>query len=322
MLTIYDLCVILIFSSKIMISKIPETLVDKNQVKPENKKLKSDESGTDLLKPQTKPVKTKLLDQKKMIAKLQVDETIELFCTNELKKTPSFSQNLLVLTSNLSFLLKLIALHVVLVGLPHSPILQLIILLTVELSYFTLSVLKYVQEKHLRSFFRFLLPKVSQSLILVIIEVILLYQAGSQVGDPLGRMSLKCQNTLVKLFYYFAMFEYLMLVVNIGLIIWEKYQIKKGVVKVQKRTFLEYLDEKAPSNGLGIIIPVKEVAKKAKKRRRKKKKFVEQKKEGKNSSTEQSNIENKAVKLDQELSIVKNKKVRSRKRRKKRKLKS
>jgi hypothetical protein len=88
--------------------------------------------------------KPKILDQEKMIKKLKFNETLDLYCVSELRKDKKFDTDFLILASNLSFLLRLLVMNTVIVGLPHSPILQLVLLLMTELAYSGISILKYV----------------------------------------------------------------------------------------------------------------------------------------------------------------------------------
>ena len=49
----------------------------------------------------------KVLDEKFMIAKLWSNETIQKFCTNDLKEDKRFSKDTVLLMSNFSFLIKI-----------------------------------------------------------------------------------------------------------------------------------------------------------------------------------------------------------------------
>ena len=63
--------------------------------------------------------------------------------------------------------------QVLLVSLSNFPVPALVMLLILELSYLGVSVVSYVNKKHLKSFF-LLLPKIIQSLLIMIVESCLL----------------------------------------------------------------------------------------------------------------------------------------------------
>jgi hypothetical protein len=108
-----------------------------------------------------------------MIKKLAENPTIQLFCTNDLKKEQKFTKDTAILVSNYAFILRIAIIHIILVGLPFMPIFQLILLILLEILYFTFSSGYYLKKKHIRSLI-FLLPRVWQSLYLFTIELILL----------------------------------------------------------------------------------------------------------------------------------------------------
>ncbi len=64
----------------------------------------------------------------------------------------------MILISNYTFLLRLIGIHLLLVGLTKTPGLQLILMASLELGYLAMTLQKYFTKKHLRSV-RFLIPK-------------------------------------------------------------------------------------------------------------------------------------------------------------------
>lgn len=77
----------------------------------------------------------RVLDEKFMISKLWKNETIQKFCTNDLKEDKSFSGNTVLLMSNFSFLIKITILHLIFVCLPFTPRLGLLLMLAVETGY-------------------------------------------------------------------------------------------------------------------------------------------------------------------------------------------
>lgn len=56
-----------------------------------------------------------------MIRKLSQNPTIQIFCTNDLKKEETFNKKTVILVSNYAFLLRVLAIHLVIVGIPLMP---------------------------------------------------------------------------------------------------------------------------------------------------------------------------------------------------------
>ena len=62
------------------------------------------------------------IDEPSMIQKLLNNPTIQLFCTNDLRKDQKFSRRTFVLVSNFTFLMRIAAIHIVLVAIPFAPV--------------------------------------------------------------------------------------------------------------------------------------------------------------------------------------------------------
>ncbi len=62
-----------------------------------------------------------VLNSKVMIEKLKENQTIQAFCTSEIKKITKFNGNGMVMISNYTFLLRLLGIHLLLVGLIKTP---------------------------------------------------------------------------------------------------------------------------------------------------------------------------------------------------------
>lgn len=111
------------------------------------------------------------------------NQTIQKFCTNELRKDQNFSQKTFVLITNYSLLIKLLIMEIILVGLVHNSQVQLSLLLLLESIYLIYSITKYIQAKHLRSI-RFLIPKVIQSLVFIGVFVTMILISWSPFKRP------------------------------------------------------------------------------------------------------------------------------------------
>lgn len=108
-----------------------------------------------------------------MIKKLLVNQTIAQFCINDLKQKRAFSENTFLLMFNFSFLVKLSLMHMFLVSVPLMPKVGLFMLCGIEGGYVILTVYQYIKSQHLKSFL-LLIPKLAQSLFLLIIECYIL----------------------------------------------------------------------------------------------------------------------------------------------------
>lgn len=107
------------------------------------------------------------------LKKLQQNMTIVGFCTNDLQEKRQYSQAQPLLMSNFSFLLKLSVMQLFFVGMAMIPTPALISLLIVEIVYLISSLGIYLKHRHLKSII-ILIPKVTQSLLLIGLEVFLL----------------------------------------------------------------------------------------------------------------------------------------------------
>jgi hypothetical protein len=79
----------------------------------------------------------------------------------------------MILVTNYAFLIRVIAIHLVLVGVPFMPAFQLLLLIVLELLYFATSSGYYLIKKHIKNIV-LLIPKIWQSLFLLTIELVIL----------------------------------------------------------------------------------------------------------------------------------------------------
>jgi hypothetical protein len=98
-----------------------------------------DWTNKEFLKNREKELADTPIDEVAMVKKLESNPTIQLFCTNDLRKEHKFSKNTVILVSNYAFLLRIIAIHLIIVSLPFMPVYQLIAMILLEVSYFGMS---------------------------------------------------------------------------------------------------------------------------------------------------------------------------------------
>jgi hypothetical protein len=188
-----------------------------------------DLKGTeDSVKPEDLPEnkgKIKVLDHILMLKKLNMNETVQNFCTNDLKKKKIFSKNTVVLMSNFSFLLRISAIHFILVALPFMPGFQLSLLLMLEIGYLATNVTKYMQQKHIKSLV-LLIPKVFQSAFLFLVEFTFFvnYQ---KLKNKKFAFTAGTQRFLVKTIMYGTFAEYGFLIINISYMVYILFLEKK-----------------------------------------------------------------------------------------------
>lgn len=180
----------------------------------------------------------KQIDSQKMIVKLEENQTVQQFCTSDLKKNKQFNRNTIILVSNYTFLLRLLGIHLILVGLVHGSEIQVMFLIVLELTYFGISLSKYLSKKHLRSI-RFLIPKVIQSLFLLTFEFSIVVQSFNSSRRKLS-ISKNKQKFLIHLLFWATIFEYLVLATNLGWLIYELIA-NRNKTKVD---FIEYIQPK------------------------------------------------------------------------------
>lgn len=129
------------------------------------------------------------IDAIAMLQKFERNITIYKFSTSELKQNVKFSKNVLILVTNYIYLLRILAIHLLLIALPFAPIIQILLLLIVEFTYCSNLVLRYLKVKHLKSL-RFLVFKVAQSVFLLafqIVNLLIWFKAeGSEVPPNAG----------------------------------------------------------------------------------------------------------------------------------------
>lgn len=119
------------------------------------------------------PTLPKELDQVAMIKRLKINQTIAQFCINDLKQKRAFSENTFLLMFNFSFLVKLSMMHMILVSIPLMPKVGLFLLCGIEGGYVIMTLYQYIKSNHLKSFL-LLIPKLAQSLFLLVIEAYIL----------------------------------------------------------------------------------------------------------------------------------------------------
>ena len=270
LLVIFDICEIWKMSSSVIITedyfdvfeikyKNNTTLtIDKSEEKSSNilndqnskDEIKQDWTDQKFLKNRKQVLADTPIDQAKMIKKLAENPTIQLFCTNDLKKEQKFTKNTAILVSNYAFILRIAIIHIILVGLPFMPIFQLILLILLEILYFTFSSGYYLKKKHIRSLI-FLLPRVWQSLYLFTIELVLLvFFLGfdNRKTDSYGKTT---QKFIVGLITIGTFAEYIILSVNLSFILY-RILVEKKVLKndsiaseklIKSQEFFIYLDQ-------------------------------------------------------------------------------
>ena len=123
--------------------------------------------------------------------------------------------------SNFSFLLKISLMQLVFVGMAMIPIPGLATLLSVEVLYFVSTVVVFARHRHLKSIL-LLIPKVSQSCILLALEIFLLVFY-SRLRNKDFSLTKSQQSTLQTLIFFSNIGEYVFLriqifsLVNVGL---------------------------------------------------------------------------------------------------------
>lgn len=176
---------------------------------------------------------TKILDEKAMVAKLSQNMSVRQFCTESLRSKKEFSNRRLLLMSNFSFLLRLSAMQVILVGLALVPIPALITLITIEITYSVSTISFYSKHQHLKSFF-LVVPKIGQSLALLFVEILILASyRGLQV--PRFHLSESSQKLIINAIFYSNLVEYGFMALHIFLII--RFMLSE---RKRKRTDPEY----------------------------------------------------------------------------------
>jgi hypothetical protein len=108
------------------------------------------------------------VDSDKMFMKLEENQVIKMFSTADLDKQESLNQSNMAKLANVSFLLKIICLHLMLVGFVHNPEVQLVMMILLEISYSAYHVMTYIKVVHFRSM-RFIVPTILQSLVMLVI---------------------------------------------------------------------------------------------------------------------------------------------------------
>ena len=144
------------------------------------------------------------------------NQAITNFCSGDLKEKKELSGKTPLLMSNFSFLIKMSMMQVLFVGLSSFPASCLVGLLILELLYLGYNLGLQIKYKHLRNFF-ILVPKLTQSIFLLIIEFIML-KSFLSLSNTKYALSEGVQNTLSTLFLVSNIVEYAVILLNIVLI--------------------------------------------------------------------------------------------------------
>ena len=128
-----------------------------------------------------------------------------------------------------------------LVGLSTSITTVLVLLLTLELAYFTFVLAQYCKYRHLRSFI-LLVPRVSQSISLILIEFIFLI-LHLKLLDRFNPLKNSSQDLLFRVFFYSNLIEYAILALNIYLLV--ETQLSERKKKKTSDKYKEYVEEKS-----------------------------------------------------------------------------
>lgn len=129
-------------------------------------------SGNVVVKKTNAPKKElKEIDAEAMLIKFNMNLTIFKYSTKELREDKKFSKNTLVLVTNYIYLLRVLAIHLLLIALPYAAFVQIWCLLAVELTYFLNLVIRYAKNQHLKSL-RFLIPKAVQSVFILATQIV------------------------------------------------------------------------------------------------------------------------------------------------------
>ena len=82
-----------------------------------------DWTNKEFLKKRQKELATTPINEPAMIEKMMANPTVQLFCTNDLRKERTFTKKKIILISNYTFILRLAIMHIIIVGMPYLPIL-------------------------------------------------------------------------------------------------------------------------------------------------------------------------------------------------------
>ena len=118
---------------------------------------------------------------------------------------------------NFSFLVKLALMHMILVSVPLMPKVGLFMLCGIEGGYVILTLYQYIKSRHLKSFL-LLIPKLAQSLFLLVIEGYIL-KSFWDLEEPKLAIPVANQQILIKMILIASFAEYGFLLINIFYIV-------------------------------------------------------------------------------------------------------
>ena len=110
---------------------------------------------------------SKSIDLRRTLAYHHQNQALINHAVSELRPDQRVLSKLIIIFSNFLFLIRMIAFQLTLVSLPHSPILQLFILSSIEVVYFVVILCNYCRFKYLKMVFLFV-TKLVLSLFLLI----------------------------------------------------------------------------------------------------------------------------------------------------------
>lgn len=115
--------------------------------------------------------------------------------------------------SNFSFLIRCSFLQLIIVSFPSFTILAFALIIGLEFFYLGTNVIHYTRNRHLKSFL-YMIPKVLQSLILLITEFLFLLSF-TRLDYPYFGLSEATQKSLIKIILVGTFAEYAFLVINV-----------------------------------------------------------------------------------------------------------
>lgn len=192
-----------------------------------------------------------------MVCKLRSNQTIVVFCTEDLVQKKEFSGKTAILMSNFSFLLKSCLNQVVLVSISLFPIPALSIFITIELTYSIYVLVLYLRFQHLKSVL-LIVPKIlSSALIMICAGCQLWYYI--QLHDRTLPLGPKSQNGIIKVIMVSSFIEYGIIFLEMLAVVRYAFQHhfrKKRDIKFRqfsdkKETFLEFKKREISSNRSG-----------------------------------------------------------------------
>lgn len=196
-------------ASKLSLHSLDPQNLSRAAINPKSKAILTvkDKTGDDKLE----------LDELATINKLRRNQTIIDFCCSDIKEKKNFSGKSSILMSNFSFLIKMSLMQVFFVGLSSFPVICLIGLLILEVVYMGSNLFCYIKYCHLKSFLM-IIPKITQSIFLLLIESLML-NSYLRLVDNNFPLPENTQNSLSTLFMVSNFVEYAVLLLTIVMIV-------------------------------------------------------------------------------------------------------